>query len=178
MPRNIEVKARVGDLATLRARAVALGARHEATEQQTDRYFELDGARRVKLRTIAGGRAEMIHYTRAEDSGVRPSDYEVTPVRDPRTSACAVPAADPLVVVRKRRQILLLENVRIHLDEVEGLGTFLELEAVVDATHDDAVCRRQVDRLLAELGIAPDELLRVSYADLLAEKLALPGGPR
>jgi predicted adenylyl cyclase CyaB len=167
MPRNIEIKARVADLEPLRAVVQALGARPLATEEQTDRYYELDGARRVKLRTIAGGRAEMIHYRRPEDEGVRASDYEVTSVRDDQAGACLVPKGEPLVVVRKRREIWLLDNVRVHLDTVEGLGRFLELEAVVDAEHDDAVCRGQVDRILAALEVSPGQLVRASYSDLL-----------
>ena len=124
------------------ARTAALGGRRAAARGggQTDRYYALEGGRRVKLRTIAGGRAEMIEYRRAEASGVRASDYTVRPVRD---AAAVRPgsAGPPLVVVRKRREMLLWDNVRIHLDGVDRLGTFLELGAVVDEAHDEACCR-------------------------------------
>ena len=92
MPRNVEVKVAVSDLAVLRAAALAAGARRSGVERQTDRYYELDGGRRVKLRTRAGGAAELIRYDRPETAGVRASDYEVTPVRDPAAGACLVPA--------------------------------------------------------------------------------------
>lgn len=167
MPRNIEMKARVGDLDAIRAAVIALGARPWTIEEQTDRYYELDGARRVKLRSIAGGRAEMIHYRRPESSGVRASDYEVTPVRDGDGGACLVPKTPPLVVVRKRREVLLLDNVRVHLDTVDGLGTFLELEAVLDEAHDEARCHAQVAEILRHLGVGDGELIRASYSDLL-----------
>ena len=167
MARNIEIKARVGDLAAVRAAAVGLGAQQLVTEDQVDRYYELDGARRVKLRSIAGGRAEMIHYHRPEDGGVRASDYEVTPVRDEQAGVCLVPPGQPLVTVRKRREVLLLDNVRIHLDSVDDLGTFLELEAVVDAAHDEPRCRGQIDAILGALGVAQADLLRQSYSDML-----------
>ena len=88
-------------------------------------------------------------------------------MRDGAAGACLVPQGEPLVVVRKRREILLRENVRIHLDAVDGLGTFLELEAVVDETHGDARCRAQVAELMAALGIGAAELIPASYADLL-----------
>lgn len=166
MPRNIEMKARLVDLEAARAIVLRLGARPFAIEEQTDRYYELEGARRVKLRTVPGKPAEMIHYHRDEGSGVRASDYEVTKVRDEENAACLVPKGEPLVTVRKRREVLLIGNVRIHLDEVEGLGTFLELEAVVDASHDDARCRAQVDEILAALEIGKSELIRASYSDL------------
>ncbi len=169
MPRNVEVKARVADLARARAVVVGLGAAAHGVEAQVDRYFVLDGGRRVKLRTGAAGGPQMIAYDRAETAGVRASDYEITPVRDDDARACLVPKGEPVATVRKRREILLLENVRIHLDDVERLGTFLELEAVVDAAHDDTVCRRQVDALLAALGLGDDDLLRASYGELVRD---------
>jgi adenylate cyclase class IV len=167
MARNIEIKIRAPDRCALRAAALAAGARPHAVEEQTDRYYVAAGGHRVKLRTIAGGRAELIEYDRPEGSGVRASDYTVRPVRDAEGGTCAVPKSEPLVVVRKRREILLWDNVRIHLDEVDGLGTFLELEAVVDAAHDDARCRDQVATLMSVLGIGAPDLVRASYADLL-----------
>lgn len=167
MPRNVEVKVAVADLPALRAAALAAGAQPSVVEEQTDRYYELDGGRRVKLRTRAGGAAELIRYDRPETAGVRPSDYEIMPVRDATAGACLVPRGAPVAVVHKRREVLLLENVRIHLDEVDRLGTFLELEAVVDAAHDDVVCRRQVAVLLRALGLADAEPIRASYGELV-----------
>lgn len=166
MPRNIEIKARVADLAAARRAAVSLGAVAHEVEEQTDRYYALDGGRRLKLRAIRGGRAELIEYERPEAAGVRASDYTVTAVRDAAAERCLVPRGRPLVVVRKRREILLWDNVRIHLDTVDGLGTFLEIEAVVDARHPDAVCRDQVATAMARLGIGDADLIRASYAEL------------
>ncbi|MBW2245561.1 MAG: CYTH domain-containing protein [Deltaproteobacteria bacterium] len=67
-------------------------------------------------------------------------------------------------VVRKEREIALVGNVRIHLDRVEGLGTFLELEAVFDASPEaEAEERKKVDRLMEQLGIRPEDLIDTSY---------------
>src|SRR5205085_6726329 len=121
MPRNIEIKARIADLAAARATAIRLGARPYVVEQQVDTYYALDGGRRVKVRRINGGRSELIDYRRPEASGVRASDYTITPLTED------APAPGPaVVVVRKRREVLLIDNVRVHLDQVDGLGTFLE----------------------------------------------------
>ena len=169
MPRNIEVKVRVADAVRVRDAALAAGARSASIEVQTDRYYELAGGRRVKLRTREGGAAELIHYDRPETEDVRASEYEVTLVRDAEARACLVPKDEPAAVVRKRREVLLLENVRIHLDEVERLGTFLELEAVVDPRHDDATCRRQVAALLDVLGLATSDPIRASYGELIRD---------
>ena len=167
VPRNVEIKVRVADRAAARATAVRLGARPASVEVQIDRYYELVGGSRLKLRTVPGRPAELIRYRRPESAAVRASDYEVTPVRDAEARRCLVPKGHPLVTVRKRREILLLDNVRIHLDEVDGLGTFLELEAVVDAAHDEVSCRRRMAEITAALGLREAEFLRTSYAELL-----------
>jgi adenylate cyclase class 2 len=164
--RNVEVKLALADVAAAHAAARALGAVDTGVDEQVDRYYALDGGRRVKLRTGRDG-AQLIRYDRPETAGVRASEYELLPVREPATHACRVPSGEPLVVVRKRRRILLVDNVRIHLDDVDGLGTFLELEAVVDGAHDDARCRAQVDEVLAALGLADATPIRASYAELL-----------
>ncbi len=167
MARNLEIKARIADLSAARLVVERLGARDAHTVDQVDQYYQLDGDTRVKLRTFGDGHAELIHYRRPEVGGVRTSDYEVTPVRDEATRTRLVPKSRPVVVVRKRREVHMLDNVRIHLDTVEILGTFLELEAVVDATHDEAECARQIDAIAAALGLGDADLIRASYADLV-----------
>jgi adenylate cyclase class IV len=171
MARNVEIKAPLDDLDAARVVLAGLGARPAGTIEQVDRYYELDGGRRVKLRTVPGRPAELISYRRPEDTGVRGSDYEVTPVRDGDT--CTVPKTHPLVIVRKRRELHLIDNVRVHLDRVDGLGTFLELEAVIDAGHDEATCRRQVAAITSALGLGESSLIRASYAELLLESRTL-----
>ena len=166
MPSNVEVKLRLADLGATRRRVAEIGACYAATEEQVDRYYELDGSRRVKLRTF-GKTAQLIEYDRPEEDGIRTSRYRITPVRDTEAGICLVPKGDPLVVVRKRREIHLLGNVRIHLDEVEGLGEFLELEAVVDGDHDESRCREQVEQILSGLDLTKADRLPASYSDLL-----------
>jgi adenylate cyclase, class 2 len=172
MARNIEIKARVADLAAARTMALEAGARLHAVEEQTDRYYAVDGAHRVKLRTIAGGRAELVEYRRSEASGVRASDYTITPVRDEAAGLCLVPKGTPRVVVRKRREILLWDNVRIHLDAVDGLGCFVELEAVLDERHDEPTCRAQVGTLMRALALRDDALIRASYAEMADQRIS------
>ena len=167
MPRNVEIKVPLPDLAAARAAVARLGARLDVADTQIDRYYTLDGGRRVKLRTFGRGGAELITYDRPEVSGVRTSVYEVTPVRDAAAGVCLVPKGEPLVVVRKHREVHLLDNVRIHLDAVDDLGTFLELEAVVDVAHDEPTCARQIDEICRALGVDTASALPASYAELL-----------
>src|SRR5439155_17837496 len=103
VPRNLEIKVRVADLAPARATAARLGARPAGVEVQVDRYYELEGGSRLKLRTVPGRPAELIRYRRPECDAVRTSDYEVTPVRDADARRCLVPKTRPVVTVRKRR---------------------------------------------------------------------------
>ena len=161
------MKARLAGLADARRAAEKLGARFEWIDEQVDRYYQVGDDGRVKLRTCGRAPAELIRYARPETSGVRASEYEVLPVRDPEAHACLVPKTPPIVVVRKTRELWLLENVRIHFDTVDGLGTFLEFEAVVDASHDEARCHAQVHALLPEFGIMERDCVRASYSDLL-----------
>ena len=74
------------------------------------------------------------------------------------------------MVVEKRRRLLVWDGVRIHLDEVEGLGSFLELEAVAGPDSDLEPERAKVERLRAELGIEDDARAPSSYSDLLLER--------
>jgi adenylate cyclase class IV len=167
---NVEVKVRCADLASARAAALRLGARPFADELQVDTYFATRTGR-LKLREIDGGRAELIPYLRADQAGARRSDYRVIPVPD---GAATRRLLSELLgvhrIVRKRREVLLWRNVRIHLDRVESLGDFLELEAVFDGSAESEREQRDaVAWLLCELGLAAEPCIAGSYETLLAE---------
>jgi predicted adenylyl cyclase CyaB len=177
--RNIEVKARLADPQAARAVAAARATRTPWTEEQTDVYFRVDasGEERVKLRTSSRHGAQLIRYRRPEASGVRTSDYSLSPLAPAEVALTAVSLGAPILTVTKTREVFLVDNVRVHLDRVEGLGDFLELEAMVDPDHDDARCRVQVDELLQALGVSELDLVRASYSDLLAAPGARALGP-
>jgi adenylate cyclase class IV len=167
---NVEVKVRCADLSSARAAALRLGAQPWADEEQVDTYFATR-AGRLKLRVIDGARAELIPYLRADRAGARRSDYRVIPVPDAEgTRALLGELLGVHRVVRKRREVLLWRNVRIHLDCVAGLGSFLELEAVFDGSAESE--RRERDAiawLLRELGLAAEPCIAGSYESLLGE---------
>ena len=169
--RNVELKARDPDPARTLERALALGADDRGEIRQRDTYFS--GARgRLKLREQeTSGSAlwdELIEYSREDSTDARTSTYRRVPVGDVAPLREALDAAyGTLVTVTKRRRVLLWEGVRIHLDEVEGLGSYLELEAVAELGSDLSAEHEKVERLRAELGIEDEDLVATSYSDLL-----------
>ena len=167
--RNIELKARDADPHRRLELALALGAEDRGEIAQRDTYFA--GAwGRLKLREQEPGGSELIQYSRADEVDPRPSEYRVVPVPDADALRAGLDAAlGTLVVVEKRRRLLLWEGVRIHLDEVEGLGSFVELEAVAAPGSDLGEERAKVERLRGELHVEEPALVAGSYADLLLD---------
>jgi homotetrameric cytidine deaminase len=162
--RNLEIKARDADPRRTLEAALALGAEDHGELKQRDTYF--GGARgRLKLREQTPGEPELIQYRRPDEAGPRTSEFRNVPVAAADALKTALDAAlGTLVVVDKRRRLLLWEGVRIHLDDVDGLGAFVELEAPEDG--DQAA---KVERLSEELAIADDDLIAGSYSDLLLD---------
>jgi homotetrameric cytidine deaminase len=168
--RNVELKARDADPAATLERALALGATDEGVLTQRDTYFER-GRGRLKLREQDGGReagARLIAYTRPDGEAARTSAYRLAEVAEPAALREALDAAlGTLVVVEKRRRLLLYENVRIHLDEVRDLGSFVELEGVADPDSDLRREHELVARVREELALG--DPVAASYSDLLLD---------
>lgn len=165
--RNIELKARLADLSAARRIAEAIVTERLAPQQQVDTYFHCNCGR-LKLRRIEGRSAQLIWYARADQPSPKTSDYLLVPVSNPEMLQAALTAALGVrVVVEKRREILFYHNVRIHFDDVVGLGHFLEFEAVLGPETDDAEGRAQLERLMAQFAVDPTDLLEGSYSDML-----------
>jgi homotetrameric cytidine deaminase len=166
--RNVELKAHDPDPARTLERALAAGARDAGLLRQRDTYFAVPHGR-LKLREEEPGGATLIAYERPDAATERVSSYRLVPVADPAQLRAALTAANGIdVVVVKRRHLLLWEEtVRIHLDEVRGLGSFLELEAVAPPGSDLTRERQQVAHLREVLDIGDAALREGSYADAL-----------
>ncbi|NLS91098.1 MAG: class IV adenylate cyclase [Planctomycetaceae bacterium] len=167
--RNIELKARLTDLAAARETARSIATKEIGLQVQTDTYFHCPNGR-LKLRQIEHAPAHLVWYARPDTEGPKASDYRLVPVANPETLKAALSDAYGIwCVVRKHREIFLYHNVRIHLDEVEGLGTFLEFEAVLGGDVDDRQGHAQLAELRRQFSISDTDLLAVSYSDLLSE---------
>jgi homotetrameric cytidine deaminase len=164
---NIELKARDGDPSGTAARCLAVGATDRGELRQTDTYF-MARRGRLKLRSQGDAGSELIAYRRPDGAEATESTYVRAPV--PESVGEALDAAlGTTVVVAKRRRLFLFEGVRIHLDEVDGLGSFIEFEAVLPDAGDLETAHAKVARLRSELGIEDDDLVSVGYADLLID---------
>ena len=171
MPRrNLELKLRLPDLATVR-RACAAVAKPAGAMEQVDTYFHVPHGRlklREQLGAAAAPEATLIAYHRPDKADVRASEYHLVPVPDAAALKAALSAALGVRgVVRKRRELLRYHNVRIHLDEVGGLGTFLEFEAIISQQADEELSSRRLSELCRLLGLDRSRGIAGSYADLL-----------
>jgi predicted adenylyl cyclase CyaB len=164
--RNIELKVRVPNLHTVRERAAEQGALVHAQLHQEDHYFPAPGAR-LKVRCLGDGGAELIAYSRPNAAGARGSNYILHPVTNASTLLAALSLALPQgVVVVKARTVLLLRNTRIHLDRVDGLGEFVELETVLRGQCEEDAWR-ELREIAALLGLPEETGIPGSYVDLL-----------
>ena len=133
--RNIETKAQVEDLQHVLDRALSIGAEDHGVQRDTDTYFRVANGR-LKLRVSEGVHGgTLIAYQRPDLSGSRDSDYRLVAIPDPAALCEALhETLGVLVEVRKRRHLLIYGATRIHLDEVDDLGSFVELETVLIAS--------------------------------------------
>jgi adenylate cyclase class 2 len=174
--RNVELKARDPSREASLDKCAALGARDIGALWQRDTYFVVP-AGRLKLREqrlLGAGapvRDELIQYAREDEAAARDSRYRVVEVGDAEGLRAALAAALGVrVEVVKRRRLFLWESVRIHLDTVDGLGEFVELESVVEPGDDDAEHHARVAFLRERLGLTDARLVAAGYADLLERR--------
>lgn len=167
MARNVEIKGRAPSLDAIATRAAALGGTDEGVLVQEDTFFHVETGR-LKLRRFADGTAELIAYHRPDHSGPKTSSYELTDVPDPdRCLAELTERHGVRGVVRKHRHLWMIGRTRVHLDRVEGLGTYVELEVVLREDESEADGDAEAARLMDALGISESDLVEGAYADLL-----------
>lgn len=167
---NVEIKARCAQPDAIRLKLRDLGAVYEGTDRQVDTYFNVTSGR-LKLRQ---GHLEtgLIHYARGDDARPRQADVTLYDPDDvPGLKQILRKALGLRVVVAKSRDIFWLGNVKFHVDEVAGLGTFVEIEAIDrDGTIGPEHLARQCQQFMDALGIAAADLEGRSYSDLVASE--------
>jgi adenylate cyclase class IV len=172
MARNIEIKAHVQDLAAVRSRAAAIASAPGEVIAQTDTFFVVPMGR-LKVREFSDGSGELIAYARSSTPGPKESVYSIVRCAE---AAALVRALEQALPVRgrvvKRRELFRSGRTRIHLDEVERLGTFLELEVVLRDDESMDAGEREALALMVTLGISMSALVPDAYIDLL-ERVAV-----
>jgi len=165
--RNIELKARIASLDEGRQIARGVATDHLGVQKQVDTYFCCRQGR-LKLRESDQTGAQLVSYLRADSPDAKPSDYRLLDISDPqRLRAMLAETLGVACVVEKNREVFMFENVRIHLDDVVALGTFLEFEAVLSEKISDQQGHDQIAHLSEIFKIGPADLLRGSYSDLI-----------
>lgn len=164
---NVEIKARLADPERIRAILRERGAEAKGTDHQIDTYFNVPNGR-LKLRE---GAIEnyLIHYERSNQEGPKQSHvtlYECAPGAS--LKGILEKALGTKIVVDKRREIYFIDNVKFHLDTVEGLGFFVEIEARdPEGTIGAKTLQRQCQEYLDLFVIAAEDLVAESYSDLV-----------
>lgn len=170
MARNVEIKARVASLQAVEARARTVADQGPFELRQDDTFFACP-AGRLKLRELAPDEGQLIYYERADVAGPKLSSYFIAPTHDPAALRGTLGRALPVIGrVRKRRRLYLAGTTRIHLDEVEGLGSFVELEVALADTDAVADGERIARDLLRALGVPDEDLVEGAYLDLMGGK--------
>ncbi|XP_062339151.1 uncharacterized protein LOC134037701 isoform X1 [Osmerus eperlanus] len=172
MPSNVEIKARVNDYSLFAERAGQLSQSEGVVIRQQDTFFNCSNGR-LKLRNLMDGSGQLIFYERPDCDGPKLSRYSISPTQDPE--GLRVVLADALGIkgeVRKERRLFLVGQTRVHLDTVEGLGHYMELEVVMREDQSPEEGEQVARGLMEQLAVGQDSLVTGAYMDLLIEAAA------
>jgi predicted adenylyl cyclase CyaB len=170
MPRNVEIKAHIDSVDSLVRKVAAIASEGPIEIEQDDTFFRCESGR-LKLRVLRGDRGELIFYRRPDQNGPKESFFVRAPTSAPEVLREALSLAYGTVGrVRKLRTLYLVGRTRIHLDRVEGLGDFLELEVVLADGEPTEAGVREARSLMERLGIRASQLIDGAYIDLHAQE--------
>ncbi len=170
MARNVEIKASIRSAGDLVERISRIADSGPENIEQDDTFFLCNNGR-LKLRAFADGKGELIFYNRSGTEGPRTCNYEIVPIDEvDMLHGMLTRAYGEVGRVRKRRALYMVGRTRVHIDKVEGLGTFLELEVVLKEDEDEEVGVQEATELMKKLGIEGSALIDRPYVDLLNER--------
>ncbi len=167
MPVNIEIKAHTNDFDGLRNKAEQLSDTPCQVIPQEDIFFNCPRGR-IKLRQLSAQHGQLVYYERQDMSGPKHSDYHIFETTDPAGLKWILSQAYGVRgVIKKVRFLYMVGQTRIHLDEVEGLGQFVELEVVLRPEQSDADGQAIAEALMSKLDIEDQDLIASAYLDLI-----------
>ena len=172
MPFNIEIKARVTNIAQLKHIAANMSDVPGVLLKQEDVFFHSPTGR-LKLRILSPNCGEMIFYERADQEGPKYSSYIISKTTDPASLKNVLASALGIRgIVKKERLLYHVGHTRIHLDEVEGVGSFVELEFVMHTEQQKKEGVATLQALIKRLGIREEDLVAGAYVDLFSPSTA------
>lgn len=170
MARNIELKARIHDIDNIKQRIDSLVQNQPEIIKQQDIFFNCD-AGRLKLRIFSEQSGQLIFYQRANKIGPKLSNYYISHTQEPDQLLALLEKSHGIKgVVNKVRNLFLLGRTRIHLDHVEQLGDFIELEVVLKTDESMQLGENEAKQIMAKLGIQKNSLIEHAYIDLILQK--------
>jgi len=165
--RNVEIKARIASVEAMAPRVAALADRGPVEIEQDDTFFVCERGR-LKLRALSPTEGQLIFYRRANQAGPKESRFVISPTASPDSLRDALTLAyGSAGRVRKHRTLYLIGRTQVHLDRVESLGHFLELEVVLAEGESPDAGVKEARALMTALGLANDQLIDGAYVDLL-----------
>lgn len=170
MPANIEIKAKLKDPDALKSRAQELGGGPGTVIEQSDTFFNVPNCR-LKLRELQNEPSQLIFYERSDQLGPKFSDYHITRTDKPEDLKTTLSKALGVKgAVKKRRLLFLVGQTRIHVDQVEGLGDFMELEVVLQEGQSAEDGQAIAEDLMVKLDVNKEDLIEGAYLDLLLKQ--------
>ncbi len=168
---NIEIKARIDDAGKIHRILLSEGAEYKGKDHQIDTYFNVkNGRMKIREGTIENC---IVHYNRQDDDGPKRCEYSIIKYEatDKNLSGLKKILTDAVgifIIVEKERHIYFIDNVKFHLDNVAGLGSFFEIEVINDGTSTEfeqrTICKSYLDRL----GITISSYIKCSYSDMIS----------
>ena len=170
MGKNVEIKASVKTIRDLVERISDLADSGPENIEQDDTFFKCDNGL-LKLRDFSDGSGELIFYKRSKTEGPKTCFYEIIPTDAVHSLHKLLSKAyGQIGRVRKNRTLYMIGRTRVHVDQVEELGTFVELEVVLKEDESEVVGMREARELMAALGIEENALIDLTYVELLNGK--------
>lgn len=167
MPKNYEIKCRISSLSGIKKKLSSDGKYKYSVEKQKDIYYKVRSGR-LKLRIINGKNSDLIYYRRKERNRERVSEFVISSTLNFRElDFILTQQFEVLVTVIKKREIFIKDNIRIHLDNVNNLGKFLEIEIMFEEINK---AKKLMKELTEFLNLKTKDLIKSSYSDLLINK--------
>ena len=164
---NIEIKARCKEPGVIRKYLKNKQAEFKGVDNQVDTYFNIANGR-LKLRegNIENG---LIYYERNDDLGAKESNFQLVSIPDAKALKDILSKSLGIkIIIEKKREIYFIDNVKFHIDEIAGLGSFVEIEASdLYRNISKAELQSQCNFYLSELRIKNEDFIPVSYSDML-----------